>query len=178
MLRARVLDVPPVSGSVPEAWFSALGNATWVLFETDAADTWAGVFGQGDFGGNLVILFADGETALVLAKGKVYVVDTARRACMFQAAHNLLSAVSVPERDFVIVADSFSVSAVNRAGVLWQIELADDGIILDEAGPDEVHGKAWQVDGWYAFTLRYDGPVLASRKFLSADWEAFMNPST
>jgi hypothetical protein len=45
-MQLRVLDQPPVSGSIEEQQFEAYGDCTWVEFNVGDIK-WAGVFGNG-----------------------------------------------------------------------------------------------------------------------------------
>ena len=51
--------------------------------------------------------------------------------------------------------------------------MALDGIILDGANKDEVRGKVWDGDGWYAFRLLVPDLEFIREDFLASDWESF-----
>jgi hypothetical protein len=175
-MHIRVLPRPPISGSIREHQFDARGDCTWVEFELDDGTTWAGAFGEGRITKQhrAAVPFADGRTVLVIAGGQGYVVDVERCTLNYRTKCDFWdSALAVPERDFVIAAEFTTATVIGRERELWKSErIALDGIILDSSTPAELRGKVWQVDGWHAFTLRYDGFVYEQGSFITKDWFA------
>jgi len=49
--------------------------------------------------------------------------------------------------------------------------LALDGILFDEIHSDAAHGKVWEHDGWYAFTLTLPDLEFTRGAFLGAAWD-------
>ncbi len=177
-MRLEPYWMPPISGSIPEARFDAIGGCSWFRFEMSADEAWAGVFGNGEvFGGTRGLVYADDRTALVLARGKAYVVDAVRRELLYKAGDLWWRALSVPGRDFVVVADSSGLAVLGRQQQLWErADVALDGILLDSATASELHGKVWDHDGWWSFSLAFDGWKYERVALLSEKWDAFESP--
>ncbi|HEX7941117.1 MAG TPA: hypothetical protein VF488_04905 [Gemmatimonadaceae bacterium] len=51
--------------------------------------------------------------------------------------------------------------------------VALDGIVFGRVTADELTGKVWEMDGWYAFRVRPPDLEFARGSFLDADWETF-----
>jgi hypothetical protein len=45
-MKAAVLSTPPTSGTLRERWFDAIGECTWIQFEDEQGERWAGAFGN------------------------------------------------------------------------------------------------------------------------------------
>jgi hypothetical protein len=181
-MNATPLEAPPISGTVEEVWFDARGDTTWVMFELDDGTSYVGVFGDGQVmkrRATGVAVLSDGRTAVVLARGRGYVLDVIDRQVVRVLDEDTWSSVcAVPTRGLAILAEFSTLVAVDRTGELWRSnQVARDGIILDDATPDVLTGKAWWEDGWYAFSLRFDGWILERGELLTTHWSAFRDPS-
>ena len=159
-MQAEIYQQIPDSGTVPEHRFVAEGNCTWVRFQTDSHDEWAGVFGNGGVvQHSKAVVFADNRTALIIAGGQGYVIDMQDKTLLHKTAcDHLCDAIAVPSREFVIACDFTDLYAVSRNRVTWHSpRIALDGIQLDDANETMLEAKARQANGWRRFTLRYDG---------------------
>ena len=158
-MNVELLSRPPVSGSIPERWFDAVGDCAWVRFSPSNAPPWAGVFGAGDvIRSSAVIPFADGRHVLVMARGRGYVVDAEAGIVRYRtSAEFLVSGLTVPERDFVVACSWTHLYAFGNVAELWTACVALDGIELRWATPTEVRGEAWQGAAWHGFTISFDG---------------------
>lgn len=155
-MRAGVIGIPE-SGSIEERRYEAVGDCTWVRFEPDVGEPWAGVFGGGS-GGN-VVPFSESSLVLVISGGgRGYVVcgDTG------ELLHTILDGdmvegITVPGRPFVVVTTSLfkGIMAVSQEGVVWEEQMvADDEVRLGSANEHEVRGRLRNYDGWYRFVLK------------------------
>ena len=192
-----VLPAIPLAGTVPERHYDvSAGENAWVRFDDGEGGEWVGVFGAGGVSPfTAAVPFGDdgGRTVLVIAGGQGYVVDAAtgelRRRTPWDYSY---AAAPPPGRDFVLVADTTRIWAVRRdadvpaaSAVRHEFDIeaehdpsapatrvALDGVVFDAPGPDALTGKAWQMDGWYAFRLRYDGLVVEPGPRVAAEWGA------
>lgn len=190
----ELLAQPPISGTTTERSFDASSGAnTWVRFEDNAGGAWVGVFGSAKLANfNAALPFADddGRTALVIAGGQGYVVDTVSGALIRRTPWDYAyEAVAVPGRDFVLVADTTLIWASNRVSdrPVWRRaraaydyddgesadRLALDGIRFDRVTHDELVGKVWEPDGWYAFHVGLPDLEFKRGELLGRDWERF-----
>jgi len=192
-MKAELLRAPPISGSVAERQYDVSGRANeWVRFEDDEGRDWVGVFGSAELANfSAAVPFADdrGRTVLVVAGGQGYIVDAVSGALVRRTPwHYAYAAAAVPGRDFVLVADTTEIWAVDRAGDRFvtrpdrgwydhderppATRVALDGILFCRLTEAELTGKVWEGDGWYAF--RVDVPTLLFTRgaFLTADWKA------
>ena len=197
-MNAQLLRTPPISGTVVERHFAVSAGANiWVRFTHPDAAEWIGVFGSAELAHfDAVVPFADdgGRTALVIAGGQGYIVDVVsgvllRRTPWDYAYH----AVAVPGSGRILVADCTAIWATDRTGDqrAWRREpawydyhqespahrVALDGVIFDEVTVDQLTGKVWEMDGWYAFALRLPDLEFTRGSCVAADWETFGSPS-
>ena len=158
-MNVELLRQPPISGSIPERHFDAVGDCTWVRFAPPSAPPWAGVFGAGEvIRSSAVIPFSDGQHVLVMARGRGYVVDAVAGLLRYRtAAEYLVSGLMVPERDFVIACSWTHLYAFGTVTELWSESIALDGIELRSATSTDVRGEAWQGESWHGFTVLFDG---------------------
>lgn len=181
---ARLLQAPPESSAIPVVGFDEEpGDNTWVLIEPPDAERWIGVFGNGPVGVLSVTLpFPDGTNLLVVARGQGYVVDARRRRLQRKTPWDCaFTTLLVPERDFLLAADSAELWAVHslhdRYATVethgWSSKgwvplprephrLADNGLLVDEVTRDGVRGRGCWPDGWWEFELDF------------ADWHAWI----
>ena len=176
----RILTSPPLSGNMPEQAFDAVGACTWVEFDLDES-RWAAAFGDGKVltKRRMVVPFGVGSAAFVIAGGKGYVVDVKSHKLLYRTKVDYwATAIPVPGRDFIVAAEFTTIEVLGSERPLWTSDrIAVDGIILDSSTPDELVGKAWWEDGWYGFTLRYEGRTFQRGPRLATDWKAFADPS-
>ena len=159
-MSVTVLSIPPVSGSVSERWYDAYGNCTWVRFETLGQSPWVGVFGNGHVSRHsTAILFGKQPLAFVIAGGIGYIVDVNTGQLVHKTEGEMfVSAISVPDRDFVIACDWTELYGIDPSGEIWCSERAAlDGIVLDRSSSTTLTGRVWQHDGWHRFELMFDG---------------------
>lgn len=170
-VRTQILPHPPISGTYPERRYDAMGPCTWVLFNNEAGNEWVGVFGSTGLANfSAAIAFGDdlGRTVLVIARGQGYVVDAVTGALIRKTPWDYsYAALTVLERDFVVVADVCEIWATYRDRDVPAVpaeghfagdpnRVALDGILFDEATRDELTGKLWDGGGWYSFRLHLD----------------------
>ena len=168
-MQIELLRAKPTSGSITELPFDASAQKnTWVGFD-DGDGAWVGIFGNGGAAVfSSAVGFPDdaGRTALIVAGGQGYVVDTMNRVLVRKTKWSYsYSSVAVPGRDFIIVANSTNIWAVFRdrdvhafsengeGGKKDQRRIALDGIIVDEPSSKSLTGKLWMHDGWHDFDL-------------------------
>lgn len=164
-MRVEFYDKIPLSGTVPERHYDAVGDCTWVRFVLDDATEWAAVFGNGNVVTNrAAVLFGDGRTALVIAGGQGYVIDAFTGELHHKTQCDYLhNAIPVPNRDFIVACDWSNLYAFSRAGQLWRRRnFALDGIEFDSATETSLVGRAWHPDGWRRFTLDLTTPPAGS----------------
>jgi len=197
-MNVELLRTIPTSGSVDERHFSVSAGANaWVKFSDDSGLEWVGVFGSGEASRfEAAIPFDDdgGKTVLIVAGGRGYVVDAHSMQLIRRTTRDYIrAAISVPGRDFVIIADWTEMRSVGRESDrrVWRREpawysyggsedshrLALDGIVFEAATRDEVHGRVWDGDGWYAFRLNVSDLEFIRESLITADWDAFASSS-
>ena len=167
-MRARILDTPPISGSIPEHWYDAWADCVWVHFDAGEGREWAGVFGaSGVTASKVVTLFGGDRSAFVIARGQGYIMDTRSRELRHRTEREcLVDAMALPGRDLVAACDSWNVFVYSSAGLVWRSDrIAVDGIRLEAAGPEELAGSC-DVGDWRSFRLE-----LRSWRFLEGPWE-------
>ena len=159
-MHVELLNRPPISGTIPERLYDAVGDCTWVRFTPADGAPWAGAFGRGGVAQhNAAVPFADGRYVLVvIAGGRGYVVDAGDGALRFRTTSDLLEgAVPVLERDLVAAWGWTDLWVMGPDAERWDADVALDGMENVTATADAVRGEAWQGDGWHAFTLMLDG---------------------
>ena len=158
-MKAQLLKSPPISGTYDERWYDAVGNCRWVLFEDENYEDWVGVFGQGDWTRfSTALVFSASMSALVVSCGKGYVVDVNSGELYYHTeCDSLVGAIGVPNRDLIIGCDFRYLYALTSKGQIWSECIAFDGIQLEQATPDGLLGRAWQIEGWHRFSLKFDG---------------------
>ena len=173
-MKAEILRSPPISGTIPEVRFQAVGDCTWVWFEDGAGDEWAGIFGRGPATTDRVALMNGGPLAFVVAGGRGALVDIERRTLRYwAAAEHLTDVIAVPGRDFVVACDWWQMWAFGSKAPepLWVQAVAGDGIKLDRATSTDLRACVWEYDGWYAFRLEFDGWRTTVGELLSPHWD-------
>lgn len=190
----ELLRTVPISGTIAERHFdvSARANA-WVRFEDDEGEAWVGVFGGSEWSAfDAAVPFADdgGRTVLVIAGGQGYVVDAISGALLRHTPwYDARTAIAAPDRDFVLVANDTKIWAADRTydRSAWRRDrgwydhdavtpphrVALDGIIFDRTTTDELTGKVWEMDGWYAFRMRLPELEFVRGELVADDWKAF-----
>ena len=99
MNEAHLLSLPPVSGSIDEVRFDAVGTCNWVRFVGDDYEEWCGVFGRGFTKDVKTVVNRYGH-CFVLSSGQGYIVDVHRRALLHKTQYGwLVSVISIPERE-------------------------------------------------------------------------------
>lgn len=179
-----------MSGTVREQRFHVARDNVWVRFDDDDGDAWVGVFGAGElseFCAVALFVVDGGRTALVIAGGQGYVVDTQSGALLrtttWSQAQDMLA---LPTHDFVLVADATRVWAAGRDGdrpvrrharIAGEAEravaserLALDGIAFHDATGERVTGRVWEHEGWYAFHIDLDTLEFTRGAFLTGAW--------
>jgi hypothetical protein len=171
-MQIELLRAKPISGEVAELSFDASAHTnTWASFDEEGGAKWVGIFGNGGAAlfSSAVAFPDDAGAALIIAGGQGYVVDTKKRVLLRKTKWSYsYSAVAVPDRDFVIVANTTDIWAVFRdrdvsalcesgeGGPKDPRRIALDGIVLDEPSSKSLTGKLWMRDGWHDFDLDLD----------------------
>lgn len=192
-MKVELLRAPPVSGSVTERHYDVSAQANeWVRFEDDEGRAWVGVFGSAELSGfDAAVPFPDdgGATVLVIAGGQGYIVDAVSGGLLRKTSWDYAcTAVAVPAHDFVFVANTTEIWAAGRVGDRYvtrqdrawydydkrpvAIRVALDGIVFERVTTDELMGRVWEMDGWYAFRVDVPALVFTRGTWLSADWKA------
>jgi hypothetical protein len=155
-MQAQVLSAPPVSGSIPERGYDATGSCVWVRFEDAKGGEWTGVFGASGLTGSAsVTLFEDGRSALVIARGQGYIVDTESGELRHKTECDyLVDVLAIPARGLVVACDFTMLLAYSPGGLVWRsARVAVDGIRLESATPEELRGSIWDGNDWQPFRL-------------------------
>jgi hypothetical protein len=154
MSEAHLLSLPPVSGSMNEVRFDAVGTCTWVRFVDDEYNEWCGVFGRGFIRDIETIVNLDGH-CFVLSCGQGFLIDIHSRALLHKTAYAwLVSVISIPETDIFLACDYTNVIAYSPAGIVWKSErVSVDGIRLIEVSKATVKGQVWNMEDWVDFLL-------------------------
>jgi hypothetical protein len=189
MVSLVLLTAKPESGTVLERRYGVSGDTnTWVRFESSTGqfEPWVGVFPNADVAFfSTAVPIGSGPTALVVARGQGYVVNAVTGALIRLTPWDYAySAASVPDRDFVVVADTTGIWGTyeDREHYAHMLEpwLADeydrvalDGIVFEEVTARELRGKVWWPDGWHDFTLDFDTWVVQQRGPVAAAPDSF-----
>jgi hypothetical protein len=171
-LKTSILSKPPVSGSIKEYRFDAQDDCTWIQFERES-EIWVGIFGQGTLKNHhTACKFADDKYVFVIAGGQGYILDSlSRELCHKTSINYFISAIAAPGKDLVIACEFTRLYAFDTQNLVWRSDrVALDGIKLDSSTEDELSGKVWQIDGWYAFALQYKNWKFTQGSRLSEDW--------
>ena len=173
-MRADILNNPPVSGTIDEVQFDAVGDCTWVRFSNSSRE-WAGVFGKGDVANhiNTVTVFDGEKHAFVIAGGQGYVVNLEERSLQYKTPDDCLQgSIAIPQKALVLTCDHTNLIIYDSAKKLWESDrVALDGIEFTEATSDQVSGYIWQIEGWYSFIFDVETREMAEQEFLSAEWD-------
>lgn len=162
-MEARLLAAPPISGTISESHFHAVGDCVWIQFDPEDGPPWVASFGKngGLWQSIAVAVFGDGRSAAVIAGGRAYVVDLESRSVRYLTGEDLLmTVISVPEQQFVIATSYGSLHALGIDRGLWSFGIGGGDIVLDSATATHVVGKVSDHTGRYAFSLRYEGTRL------------------
>jgi hypothetical protein len=185
MLNLVLLTVKPESGTILERRYGVSSDTnTWVRFESSTGqfEPWVGVFPNAPVAFfSAAVPMGAGPTALVVARGQGYVVNALTGALIRTTPWDYAySAVSVPNRDFAVVANTTEIWGTyeDREQYARLLEpwftgedyerVALDGIVFETVTARELGGKVWWENGWHDFTLDFDtwivqqkGPVAA-----------------
>jgi hypothetical protein len=185
MVNLVLLTTKPEPGTVLERRYGVSDDTnTWVRFESSTGEfePWVGIFPNAPVAFfSTAVRMGSGPIALVVARGQGYLVNAFTGALIRTTPWDYAySAVSVPDRDFVVVANTTDIWATyedrdHYARVLtpWFTPLggwgnptqpepddyervALDGIVFETVTAQELRGKVWWPDGWYDFTLKFD----------------------
>lgn len=191
-MRIELLKTIPISGTVRERHFDVSGGANaWVAFDHEDGTEWVGVFGaESQFQLYAAIPFGDDaeNTALVVAGGQGYIVDLRSGELVRRTPwSHAQSAITIPDRPFVLVADDIRAWATSRtkdATTVWRRtranydtsdenpsrRLALNGIIFERATNETVFGRVWDVEGWHECLIDVATLEFTRGKFLTADY--------
>lgn len=177
-MQARILNTPPLSGTIDEIQYDAIGNCTWVEFST-LSNVWVGIFGKGKIAENrnAVTLLNNEKNAFVIAGVQGYVINLEMRSLVYKTSDDYLQyVIAVPEKDLVLACDHTNLMLYNSERKIWESDrIALDGIKLTESFSTKVLGYIWQIDGWYSFILDVDKREIINQKFLSGEWDFLEN---
>jgi hypothetical protein len=157
-----------------------------VRFDDEQGVEWVGVFGRAEGLFDAVVSFPEscGHTFLVVAGGQGYVVDASARTLMRLTDWDLAQSCKVgTDGDCIVVAEYTRLWVVRqledclawRGDPMWdgdRSRVALDGIVLDRVSRDEVIGKAWEIEGWYAFRVSLSNLEFRRGQFLTSEWDA------
>jgi hypothetical protein len=175
-MKINVLDKPPISGSMAEVQFDAVGNCTWIKFD-DGLDEWTGVFGQGGIARhvNAATLFNNDKHAFVIAGGQGYVINLADKSLVYKAPDDYLQdLIAIPSHDLILTCNYTDLILYDSKKKLWESDrLALDGIKFTEASADNVCGYIWQIGGWYSFVFDVTSRSITEQKFMASECDFF-----
>jgi hypothetical protein len=157
-MKAEILDRPPISGDFEEHLYDAAGNCTWVKFVGEDTEK-VGVFGAGALIESSVTIFNSGKSALVLAKGQAYIIDTHNMQLKYRAWEDevLTHALPIPETELVAASSFTSVYLFDPAGFVWESDrIASDEVKIIAATQTFVAGTCWQGGKESRFELAID----------------------
>lgn len=172
-MSARLLSSTPISGTINERWYEATGDCTWIEF-TPADDLpWAGVFGHnGHSNTSGVFPFNEDRFAFVIAGGVGRVVDIATgEQSLKTEQQDLVTAIAIDDQCLIAAADYTDIYVYNTNSMIWCSErVAMDGIKFTSVADGVITGRAWQISGWYEFTLETNPYRLTHGMLLSKEW--------
>jgi len=153
-MHIECLTIPPVSGSIEEVRFDAIGECCWFKF-TQCGEEWSGVFGKPPTPINIqsATAFNNERSIFVIAAGQGYLLDTASRSLLHKTRNSYLqAAIAVPDTEYVVVCDNKCLELYDTRERIWKSnDIATDGIRLISATENAVKGYIWQSDRWYEF---------------------------
>ena len=158
MPRVEVLTTPPISGTVDEVRFDAVGDCSWVRFADAVGAQWCGVFGPGCVRGRAAAVNPDGQ-AFVIASGQGYLVDVNTRKLLHKTACEwLIAAIAVPGRDVFVACTYTNLVAYSPLGCVWGSDrVSVDRIELAEVSGSKVRGRVWDLSNRVDFDLDIEG---------------------
>lgn len=170
---ARLLSTSPISRTIQERRYEAVGACTWVEFSPENGLPWVGVFGHhGVSAHSGVFEFTDDPFAFVIANGVGWIVNVEDGALRFKTKQDcLVTGIPFAGRPFVVAADSTDIHVYGPDRLVWSSDrIALDGIRFDNADNASVNGRCWQPDGWYAFHLRSEPWAVVPGDFITSEW--------
>ena len=143
----------PMATPFPSEWGRLGREGTVVEFQTDRS-TWVGNFEPGLWG--LTAVHPNGDRAMVVARGDVWIVDPEQRSAerVLRGVDDLLE-VEDPE-GWILNTQGLALARLSPAGLLWQTRrISFDGIADLRVVGDKVIGAAYSPidDGWYPFAV-------------------------
>ncbi|MEM7430349.1 MAG: hypothetical protein AAF351_00290 [Pseudomonadota bacterium] len=146
-VRAEILDKAPLSGVFTEVEYDARGDCLWVKFTEDDLTEWCGVFGQGGFNVNEVLVHNRLNQVLVIAGGVGYWVDLNTRELIGEIdLFPTLTAIWPDELDFAILANWTNVFFASGSEQLWRSERVSlDDLSVDSYSDRVVHGRGYDT---------------------------------
>lgn len=121
-MEAKILDRPPLSGDYEEHSFIESGNSTlWVKFIDSEYLEWVGVFSQGDWKSNNIVLpVEDKELFLVVAGGQGYFVDPDSRKIIEKTDWDLIENISYnDETNSFLATDGLCLAVLEGTKMVW-----------------------------------------------------------
>jgi len=159
MIEAQILNQPPLSGTVDEVRFDAVGHCTWIRFLDNSYIEWCGIFGHGIGTINNDVSVNDAGQAFVIAKGQGFIVDVNSRNLLHKTEDDgLITVISIPECDIFVTCTYTYLYAYSPKGLLWESDkISVDGIKFIIADNRILKGQVWNLDDWVDFSLKIDG---------------------
>ena len=159
MTEVQILSSPPISGTIDEFRFEAIGNCTWVKFIDDTYEEWCGIFGHGFYVNSNDAIVNDNGQAFIISGGQGYIVDVNSRNPLYKTDNDYLtSVVYIPESEFFISCSFTNLFAYSPQGLMWESDrISVDGIKFLEFDNKMVKGQVWNTQDWVDFTLVVNG---------------------
>lgn len=172
-MTARLLSTAPISGTITERWYDATGDCTWIEFSPPDDLPWAGVFGHAGYANvSGVFPFHGDRLAFVIAGGvgRVVNISTGEQSLKTQQ-EGLVTAIAIDDQCLIAAADWTDIYVYNSTSMVWRSDRAAmDGVQFTSVADGVIVGRAWQISGWYEFTLETNPCRLTHGKLLSKEW--------
>ncbi|MDX3775655.1 hypothetical protein QE250_16170 [Chromatiaceae bacterium AAb-1] len=171
-MEASILDKPPLSGDFEEHSFIESGNNTlWIKFIDSEYLEWVGVFSQGDWKSNNILLPLESEGLfLVIAGGQGYFIEPNSRKLVAKTEWDMIEAITYNEETKSFLAtDGLRLAILEGTKMVWSGKrVSADGISIEKQIGAVVYGKVNDLtdDGCeYSFNIK--------TKEFSCEWECF-----
>lgn len=169
----QVLPGLPATGPTP-LWFNATGTHLHsegfvVEFIIAGGDSWVGNFEPGLRGlSGVYPLVGHAERALILAKGRAYVVRPTKRTLIETFGAQIADAFLLPDDDGIILGDGLWLARYGPEGRVWTTRrISWDGMMDVTLKDNCACGSAWDPlhDRWVPFEVDLDTGELSGGSY-------------
>lgn len=174
MFEIELLEKIPIAGEYDEINFGRKNELLWVLFSNyDNNEQWVGKF---DFGRKDLckVEITSENNAVILAKGKLYVVDLNNRKIIFEFEYDDYEEMLIESNDnLIVLTDGLSLYVYNYEGKLLNktARISLDGFIFNKMEKGILYGKLNDMtEKWCDFEYDIKNNILKSNWRFDKMW--------